>query len=324
MSVKTATPLPAVVVLFLILIPFGSVPAHEDGDGSPGARPEHGHGHEHGEQQQEILFQNDSQAESIVRRAFDVHGGGDAFSRLNFEMDLDDGETRTVSLVMGFKYGESGEDVLYRAVMFTEYPPDRRDVGFLGTFYRPELDKEDELWLYLPELRTSRRLMHQHGGQGHMDHGDEEQSPDEFSISELNHEELMPRWPGLDRHRLLAEDQLDGRAAYRIESVPRDSMTSSYARRIQWIDRDNGLLLRVEYFDDLGKLVKTQDQSWRKLDDSWVWDRITAVNHVNGRRTLLEQDDVHVNLGLPDNLFSRRILSRGGSAFESRISGYMK
>ncbi len=261
-------------------------------------------------------------AASVMQRAYEVHGGRDSFSRIHFHFEFDQGRSSTTSLVMAFRR-ESG-DVDYRVIMFSESPPDRKDTGFLGVFYRPGAGKEDEMWLYLPELRSTRRLMHSqqshdHGAHdmaGHMRHGE---SPDEFSVSELDHEELMPRWPGLDEHRLLAIEDVDGRPAWKIESIPRDPATSVYGKRVQWIDRERALPLRIEYHAPGGRLVKTQTQEWRSYGDAWLWERVVAINHLNGHRTVLEQSDVRVDAGLPDDLFSRRVLSRGVKAFESRV-----
>ncbi len=261
-------------------------------------------------------------AASVMQRAYEVHGGQDSFSRIHLHFEFDQGRSSTATLVMAFRR-ESG-DVDYRVIMFSELPPDRKDTGFLGVFYRPDAGKEDEMWLYLPELRSTRRLMHTqqshdhgpHDMTGHMRHGE---SPDEFSVSELDHEELMPRWPGLDEHRLLAVEDYDGRPAWKIESIPRDPATSAYGKRIHWIDREHALLLRIEYRAPGGKHIKTQTQQWSRVGDAWLWERIVAVNHLNGNQTMLEQTDVRVDVGLPDDLFSRRMLSRGAKAFENRL-----
>lgn len=269
------------------------------------------------------------EAESVMWRAYEIYGGDDTFSRLNFHFDLDGGKTSTASLVMGFKR-DGDSNAGYRVIMFNELPPDRKDVGFLGVFHDPAAGKEDDMWLYLPDLRSTRRLTHQapdtHGGDdhGHMGHMRHEGISDEFTVSELNHEELMPRWPAFDRHRLLALEEIDGAPAWKIESVPRDPASSTYGKRIQWIDRENFLMLRIEYHDDVGRLVKTQNQSWRRYGDAWLWDRISAIDHASGRTTVLEQADVQVNLGLPDSLFSRRVLTRGGKSFENSVSRYMR
>lgn len=259
-------------------------------------------------------------AEEIARRAYEVYGGDDAFSRLHFSFEAEGRKASRLTVVMGFKRG-GGDGVDYRVIMFNEHPPDTRDVGFLGTFYREDTGREAEMWLYLPELRVSRRLTtHSHEHHGHAGHGPAEDAVDEFSVSELDHEELMPRWPDLDDHRLLGVEEIEGGAAYVLESVPRDPHSSAYARRVQWIGRDEPLPRRIEYYDEDGSLVKTQTLEWRRLDEAWVWGRVVAVNHLTGARTVLEQTDVRINAGLPDSLFARRALSLGASTFAGRAA----
>lgn len=286
-----------------LLLATASAGAREEGDAAPAA-----------------------DAESIMQQVYAVYGGDDTFARLHFHFEFDRGKTSQTSLVMGFKRDGAGPDAGYRVIMFGEQPPDRKDIGFLGVFHPPAEGREDEMWLYLPDLRSTRRLTHAHSpqaaheGHDHGGHARHEGVSDEFSVSLLNHEELMPRWPALDRHSLLPPGEIDGKSVWRIESVPRDPVTSAYERRIQWIDREHALLLRTEYFSDNGRKVRTQDQHWRRHGEAWLWERVVAVDHASGDRTVLEQRDVQVNLGLTDELFSRRILTRGGASFETRVA----
>jgi hypothetical protein len=265
-----------------------------------------------------------SDGERIVRRSYEINGGHDSFSQLRFTFDQGRGKTSEVTLVMAFKRGDSGRDLDYSVIMFNRYPPDKKDVGFLGWFYRPETGKQDEMWLYLPELRLVRRMVHGHGGREDMSTMIHEDQNDEFAISQLNREELMPRWPGLDEHRLLGMDQVDGEPVYMVQSTPRDPKTSSYGKRIQWITRDDALPVRIEYYDEDMTLLKTEMLTWRRVGDAWLWDRVTAVNNVTGARTTLEQTEVRVNLGLPDSLFTKRALTLGVKAFEDRVRRYAK
>jgi hypothetical protein len=262
----------------------------------------------------------ESDGDRLARRAYEVNSGKDSFSRLKFTFE-ERGKTTGSELVMGYRRGSGELD--YKVIMFNRYPPDRKDVGFLGWFYRPGAGKEDDMWLYLPELRLVRRMVHHHhGGSMEGEAMDHEEESDEFSISQLNHEELMPRWPGLDDNRLLGTTQLDGRAVDMVESKPRDPATSEYGKRIQWLTREEGLPVKVEYYDEDMMLLKTQTLTWRRVDDAWVWDRVTAVSNVTGAKTVLEQTDVRIGLGLPDSLFSKRALSLGAKAFESRVEKY--
>ena len=68
-----------------------------------------------------------------------------------------------------------------------------------------------------------------------------------------------------------------------------------------------------------GVLVKEQHLSWRQIGDSWLWDEVSAINLRNGRHTRLVQSNVKINSGLPDNLFTKRILKQGLNALRGRL-----
>lgn len=148
--------------------------------------------------------------------------------------------------------------------MFSESLPDQKDTGFLGVFYRPDAGKEYQICIYLPELHSTRRLMqsqpangHGHDMTSHMHHGE---NTDEFSVSDLDHEELMPRWPGLDNHRMLGIEDYEGMPVYRIESISRDPATLVYGKRVPWVEQEHALLVGIEYYEPDGRHVKTQTQ----------------------------------------------------------------
>lgn len=252
---------------------------------------------------------------TIVTRSYENYSGDDLISRVTFTLEYDDGKTRRMTVVMAYKRYERHKDLASKVIMFNEYPPDKKDIAFLAWIYRSDSRKEDDMWLYLPELRQVRKLTHKHEAHSH-----EDTSSDAFSVSELNREELTPRRPDLDHHRLLGEDSIDGDMAYRVESVPKEPGTSTYGKLIQWIAQDTFLPVRIDYYDKAGTLLKTQTIEWLKRGEAWVWDRVTAVNRVNGNRTVLDQSDIQINMGLPDYLFSKRVMKQGAQAFLARVS----
>lgn len=253
-------------------------------------------------------------AEEIVKRSYEIYSGDDFVSRLSFTLEYDDNKSNRLTMLMAYKRYGGEDDLDSKVIMFNEFPPDKKDIGFLAWIYYPDAGREDDMWLYLPELRQVRKLTHKHD-----EHSHEDTSSDAFSVSELNREELTPRPPGIDRHRLLGEDTIDGRAVYKIESIPRDPASSTYGKLVQWITRDTMLPVRIDYYDDAVTLLKTQTIEWLKQDDAWVWDRVVAVNRANGNRTILDQSEIQINIGLPDYLFTKRILKQGAQSFITRV-----
>lgn len=256
----------------------------------------------------------------LMRNAYELYGGDDAFSRLRFSFEYDGGKTGALELVMAYKRYPAPAEVESKAIMFNVYPLDRKDVAYLGWFYRAEQGRDADQWLYLPELRTTRKLTRKprdYSGTKRRTEGDE------FSVSELDMEELAPRAPGLDRHTLLGSETLDGQAAYTVESVPLDP-DGPYGKRVTWIAKDAYLPLRVDYYDHQMHRVKTLEFTWTRVGEVWVWKRVVAVNRVSGDKTVLEQSDVRVNLGLPDEIFTKRALDQGGETFANRMSRYVR
>lgn len=260
-------------------------------------------------------------ADRIMQRVYEVYGGDDAFSRLRFSFEYDGGKTGALALVMAYKRFPAAAGVESKVIMFNEFPPDKKDIAYLGWFYRAEQDRNADQWLYLPELRLTRKLTRKPRDYSATDRRTE---GDEFSVSELDMEELVPRAPGLDRHTLLGSDTLGGRAVYTVESVPLAAGSSPYGKFVSWIAKDGYLPLRVDCYNRDLNHVKTLSFEWSRIGDAWVWDRVEAVNRVNGNRTVLEQTDIHVNLGLPDDMFAKRALDQGGDSFAHRVSTHIR
>jgi len=255
-------------------------------------------------------------ADEIVARSYAVDSGDDMSGELEFTFQGQGEPTTRTVLFMAYKNYHGDDDVDSKLVMFTEFPPDKRDVAFLAWFYPAASGRQHDMWLYLPELRTVRKMggMHDHSHH-HDDDGDET-----YRNSELDHEELAPRPPRLDHHRLVGTDSVEGVMCYMVESVPIDPKTSAYARRVTWITQDRYLPVRIEYYaKDDGVLVKEQHLSWRQIGHSWLWDEVSAINLRNGRHTRLVQSNVKINSGLPDNLFTKRILKQGLNALRGRL-----
>lgn len=257
----------------------------------------------------------------LMRNAYELYGGDDAFSHLRFSFEYDGGKTGALELVMAYKRYPAPAEVESKAIMFNEYPLDKKDIAYLGWFYRAGQGRDADQWLYLPELRMTRKLTRKprdYSGTKRRTEGDE------FSVSELDMEELAPRAPMLDRHTLLGSETLGERAAYTVESVPLDPDSSPYGKRVTWIAKDGYLPLRVDYYDRQMHQVKTLDFTWTRVGEVWVWKRVAAVNRVSGDKTVLEQSDVLVNLGLPDEMFTKRALDQGGETFANRVSRYVR
>ncbi|WP_261990452.1 outer membrane lipoprotein-sorting protein [Hymenobacter sp. BT188] len=62
-------------------------------------------------------------------------------------------------------------------------------------------------------------------------------------------------------HRLLGEEAVDGRPCYRIELLPRPEAAVVWGKVLVWIDTQDYLQLRSEFYDEDGQLVNTMHGS---------------------------------------------------------------
>lgn len=197
-----------------------------------------------------------------------------------------------------FKGKNKLEDKL---MLFTEFPPDAKDTGFMRWGYIAGEDKNAEQWLFLPSLSTIRRVSVRDPG-------------DSFLGSDLTYQDISPRRLSQDDHQLLREEQLDGQVMYVVESLPKETnplygkVITWFEKAPQWADCNKR---RIEHFDNRNNLIKVQKINWQQVENAWVWEKVVVENLKTGHSSIFEVSDVRVNVGLADSLFSERMLKRG-------------
>ena len=250
----------------------------------------------------------------IVEASYKVYRGEDAYTRLTFTSYDENNKSSKIIMSMAWKNYHHENGVDSKIIMFNEFPPDTVDVGFMAWLYDPEARKQDDMWLYLPELMTVRKM-------GYTDNTLQQNGSDQdYAKSELKRHELMPRHPQMDDHFLAGIESIEGEECYIIESRPKERLTSPYAGRRQWITTANFLPVRIDYLNDHDKALKRQFFQWQNIDNVWTWRKVTGINLENGNRTELEQTDILINIGLGDDIFTKRTMRLGAKALKTRIS----
>lgn len=244
-------------------------------------------------------------ADRIIKKSHDVYGGDDAVLTLTFHFIAPGGKERKLAYKMAWKRYDRGKYI--RKVIFaTEFPPDKRGESYMIWSYRPNLHKDNDEWIYMPQLRSIRKVGDTH------DEG-EKHNKDEFAKrSVLQDPDLMPRMPQADHHRLLRTVTAGGRRYYVVENVPKKRTDEyPYSKTLNWIDGDTFLLRRVDYYGPDGNVLKREQIDWRKIGKAWVWDKVEAVNLATHNKTVMDLSDVRVNVGLNDRVFSKRTMRLG-------------
>ncbi len=147
-------------------------------------------------------------------------------------------------------------------------------------------DKSDDMWIYLPALRKTRRIVSREKSKSFMG--------SEFSNANMTA-------PGLDdfSYQLLGEEIIHGKECFKIEAVPVSSDLEDeygYSQSLLWVDKINYLVLQTRYFDFDGELYKTiSNREFRKLDEAnekYMVTNMHATNHSNGRSSEMVMEQV--------------------------------
>jgi outer membrane lipoprotein-sorting protein len=186
------------------------------------------------------------------------------------------------------------------AVKFST-PADIRGTAFLQVEHS---QGDDDLWIYLPALKKSRRLVASN-------------KKDSFVGSDFSYGDVSLPTVSKYRHTLARVEPVDGVDCYVIESTPGDDTVkanSGYSRKITWVRSDNFVETKVEYYDLAGRLLKTQHVTKPQLVDAklgrWfpLWREMT--NHQTGHKTTLSVLRLETNVATPDDLFTTRYIER--------------
>jgi uncharacterized protein len=205
-------------------------------------------------------------------------------------------ERRSVGLI---KLEPNGVDS--KLVVRFDEPADIKGTSFLQVEH---IDGNDDLWIYLPALKKSRRLVANN-------------KKDSFVGSDFSYGDIS--LPKVDqyRHSLLKTEAVDGVECFVIESVPAtDAVRAStgYSKKVTWVRRDNYVEAQVEYYDLAGRLWKTQKVSRPEAVEPqkgrWFPLYREMTNHQNGHRTVITATKLVPGVALPDDTFSTRSIER--------------
>jgi hypothetical protein len=225
--------------------------------------------------------------------------GDDAKGKLTMELIDRKGNTRRRVLTMLRRNQKSAGEQKY--FMYFHEPGDVRRLTFMIWKY-PERD--DDRWIYLPAIDLIRRIA-----------ADDKYSS--FVGSDFSYEDVSGRDVSEDTHRLLREEMLEDRNVFVVESTPR--MPAVFTRRVSWIDKENFLPLKEEYYDAQDQLQRIftaniiEDIAAGEGNDARVYPTVmkrTMENVRTGHRTEVTVMSVSYDFGLSDDDFSERHMRR--------------
>jgi outer membrane lipoprotein-sorting protein len=236
---------------------------------------------------------------------------GDEIARKHFELKKAADTSATASMVLVDKGGAKKNRKLE---LFTKQGADGKNsfINFLepadvsGTKFLTLAQKGGgtEQRLYLPALKKTRKIS-------------SASKDGEFVNSDFYYYDMEDRvlednsYSFLAEGEVLADKAFEGMKFYKVEMKPKDP-GSPYAKAIAWVNMDNYGIYRMECYDKKDQaLLKTI--LFVKMDSSsgiLIPTQTAVLNNKKGTRTLLQLDNLKVNTGLKDEVFSVKNLEQ--------------
>ena len=209
------------------------------------------------------------------------------------------GDKRERQLAMATKLYDDGktEKRIYRFLA----PADVKGTGMLVFDYEADAD---DMWVYLPALRKTRRIVSSQRSKSFMG--------SEFSYADLN-------VPALDdyTYKLVKEESFGGEACWVIDVLPKNKDVAEgegYSKKTYWVSKDKLTLRRGLYYDASGKLLKELITDKVKLLDSkkkrYRPLHMEMVNKQNGRKSVFDTQKVAFTPNTSDDNFTTRRLEQ--------------
>lgn len=157
-------------------------------------------------------------------------------------------------------------------------------------------DKSDDMWIYLPSLRKSRRIISSEKGKSFM--GSEFSNAD---MSKPNTDDFV--------YKLLESDVVNGKDCWVMEIKPKNNSVedeNGFARKVAFIEKTTNLTLKSDYFDFEGRKFKTMTfGDYRKQSNGKYFAfKMEMKNLLNNRFSEIIIDNFQLGSNLDENSFS--------------------
>lgn len=236
------------------------------------------------------------QAQDIAQAADkQLHGYGDSSAKLKMTLISANNSTASRELrVKSLDLGKDGD----RSLLIFDTP---RDVAGTALLSHTQATGDDLQWLYLPSLSRVKQIS-----------GRNKSGP--FMGSEFSFEDMVISYWQKYSYKLIKEEKCGSNnslSCYVLEKKPIDS-NSGYSKQLVWIDKQQYLQHKIEFYDRKNSLAKiyTASDFKKYADNLWRPSQMLMVNQQNKRQTRLEWSDYQFKTGLSKEDFSENALKR--------------
>jgi hypothetical protein len=235
----------------------------------------------------------DNQADDIMARADDMNRAH--FEKLQLTMQLlEEGKVRASRELVWYFVNEG--NIRSSLLKFTAPPSIQGD----GVLIIEDNQQPNAVWNYLSATRSVRRIAGEH-------------RQNRFMGTEMVFEDFEGLKRDLYEYRILRSYACpQSGMCYVIEGQANNAderNTSSYSKKIFWINRDNKVIVKIDLYNKSGVLEKVCEMSgMRLISGYWRPKRETMTNLLNGRATVLLEEERKLNQPFDKYFISQQYL----------------
>ncbi len=243
----------------------------------------------------------DEKGTDIMQKAKDVRKPDYTHSMVEMILTEKDGskEVRSVE-EYGRNYDSGNGERVTDVVMLFLSPANIKNTRFLQ---KENIGKDDDKWIYLPELKNTRRVNSSEGSKS-------------FMGTDATYDDLSTREINEDDHQYQGEEAKNVRGTtyncYKVKEVPYDKKSSQYNYRITWVDKETYVPVYTEMYDKRDKLIKTMEVPTIKNVKGYTITISTIMTNVQtGHSTSLEIKKLQLDNPIPARVFTSNFLNTG-------------
>ncbi len=231
-------------------------------------------------------------AKAVMARVYDQDTSHDATLRATLDVTDKDGHTVRKRFIL-MRLGSFGNGKTL--VRFTD-PPEIRGVTLLSINQPGVADRQ---WIYTPATDRVRSVSPR-------------ERSERFAGSDFTYEDIAER--SLDDFTyqpLPAEDIIENHKTYKIIATPVAPDRSQYKFIYYWVAQDVPCILRAEMYDQQGREVRVmQANGLRKVSGIWGARKTEMHSLLDGTKSVLTVDEIHLNTGLDSAMFTPEALEK--------------
>lgn len=238
-----------------------------------------------------LAAQNDV-AEEIMKKAHlnNFYSGDDGLSEVIMTIVNSSGKERVREFTMLRIDNEEGGEQKYYT-----YFRKPHDVSRLTFMVHKSPFDTDQRWLYVPSVDLIKRISADDKGSS-------------FVGSDFSYEDVSGRHWSDDTHKILEEKEYNGMQVYVIESIPKNA-GDDFAKKITYVDKENMLPIREEYYNKKGDLEKIYTAEKIEVVENIPTVTIRKMENVRKNQySIVEFSKIDYNVGVQDEIFTERYL----------------